>query len=102
MTPTGSSEAPRSRSILPAPSSTTTRPRAGVDQRSQSLKLGARSLRVRKVVPMRSPRTAASRVPSAVPSQIVTGTPELLAICAATTLLRIPPEPKADVREPMS
>ena len=33
---------------------------------------------------------------------ILVGTPEPLAICAATTLLRIPPEPKVEVREPIS
>ena len=59
-------------------------------------------MRERKDVPTRSPRAAASSVPAAVPSQIVTATPELLAICAAVTLLRIPPEPKAEVRAPMS
>ncbi len=50
----------------------------------------------------RSPAAAASSVPLAVPSQITAGIPAALAISAAATLLRIPPEPNGEVRSPIS
>ena len=50
----------------------------------------------------RFPAAAAASVPGAVPSQITTGIPAALAISAAATLLRIPPEPNAEVRSPIS
>ena len=50
--------------------------------------------------PLRRRRRAS--VPAAVPLQITAGMPASLAISAAATLLRIPPEPKADVRSPIS
>ncbi len=100
--PTGRSDEPRSRRTRAAPSSTTIRPRAGVAQRSQSLKLDPRSVRVGNAVPIRSPPAAASSVPGAVPSQIVTATPEPLAIAAAETLLRMPPDPNVEEGAPIS
>jgi hypothetical protein len=53
-------------------------------------------------VPTASPPAAAASVPGAVPSQITTRMPAALAISAAATLLRIPPEPNAEVRWPIS
>ena len=53
-------------------------------------------------MPTASPPAAASSDPGRVPSQITLGIPASLAISAAATLLRIPPEPKAEVRSPIS
>ena len=66
------------------------------------MKLGVRSGCAANRVPTRSPRAAAAKLPGSVPSQTTTGIPAALAISAAATLLRIPPEPKAEVRSPIS
>ena len=55
-----------------------------------------------KRVPPGSPAAAARSVPCSVPLQITTGMPASLAISAAATLLRMPPEPKAEVRSPIA
>ena len=101
-TPTGSRLEPCSRRTRAAPSSTTIRPRAGFAYLSQSLKLDALPGWAAKRVPTGSPAAAAARVPGAVPLQITAGIPASLAISAAATLLRMPPEPKAEVRSPIS
>ena len=70
---------------------------------SQSLKLDALLALGGEAGADRARRAAAaSSVPGAVPLQITAGIPASLAISAAATLLRIPPEPKAEVRSPIS
>ena len=76
------------------------RPWAGLAYLSQSLKPELGGLR-RETGAEASPPAAAVRVSSLVPLQITAGTPASLAICAAATLLRMPPEPKAEVRSPI-
>ena len=66
------------------------------------MKLDALPACATKRVPTASPAAAAASVPALVPSQIVAGIPASLAISAAATLLRMPPEPKAEVRSPIS
>ena len=66
------------------------------------MKLEALPALAAKRVPTGSPAAAAASVPALVPLQIAAGIPASLAISAAATLLRIPPEPKAEVRSPIS
>ena len=101
--PTGSRLDPLSRRTRAAPSSTITLPRAGFAYLSQSLKLDALPRPERRSGCRPPPRAAAAvSEPDRVPSQITLGIPASLAISAAATLLRIPPEPKAEVRSPIS
>ena len=100
--PTGSRLEPRSRRTRAAPSSTSIWPFAGFAYLSQSLKLDALPPCAAKRVPIASLRAAAIRVPAFVPLQIVAGVPDSAAISAAATLLRMPPEPKAEVRSPIA
>ena len=100
--PTGSRLEPCSRRTRAAPSSTTTVPRAGFAYLIQSLKLGALPAWAAKLVPTAPPAAAVASVPGVVPLQITAGIPASLAISAAATLLRMPPEPKAEVRSPIA
>ena len=101
--PTGSRLEPLSRRTRAAPSSTTSRPRAGFAYLSQSLKLDALPAWAAKRVPTAlAGRRGGAACPRSVPLQITAGIPASLAISAAATLLRMPPEPKAEVRSPIS
>ena len=53
-------------------------------------------------MPVGAPASAFAISSRSVPSAIVTGIPAAVAISAATTFERIPPEPSGDVDTPMS
>ena len=53
-------------------------------------------------MPTASPAIARASVPGCVPLQITTGMPAEVAISAASTLLRIPPEPRCELDMPIS
>ncbi len=100
--PTGSRLVPPSRSARAAPASTVTTPCAGFAYFSQSLKLEWRTACGANRVPIRSPAQARVSVPGSNPLAITVGMPAAVAISAATTLERIPPEPSGDISCPMS
>src|SRR6266480_6956619 len=100
MTPTGRSDVPRSRSALAAPASTTTRPSDGFAYFRHSLKLDTRRFWTLNDVPSRSPARARAIAPGRVPLRIVAGMPAAVAISAATTFERIPPDPSGEVDTP--
>ena len=101
-TPTGSRLVPRWRSACSAPSSTTSRPWVGFAYLSQSLKLDTRPAWGWKRVPPGPPASAAATAARSTPLVIVTGMPAAVAISAATTFERIPPEPSGEVDRPIS
>ena len=76
--------------------------RVGFAYRSHSLKLECRASRASKRVPTSSPAAAAVRTPGTRPLAITVGIPAAVAISAATTLDRIPPEPSGEVLWPIS
>jgi hypothetical protein len=53
-------------------------------------------------VPDASPASAAATAARSTPLVITTGIPAAVAISAATTFERIPPEPSGEVERPMS
>ena len=69
---------------------------------SHSLKLEYRPSRAGNPVPTAAPPAAAAIVPGSRPLAITVGIPAAVAISAATTLERIPPEPRGDAVCPMS
>ncbi len=101
-TPTGSRLVPRSRSARSAPSSITSRPWVGFAYFSHSLKLDTLPSCRRKRVPVGSPASAAATDSRSTPLVIVTGMPAAVAISAATTFERIPPEPSGERDRPIS
>ena len=101
-TPTGSRLEPRSRRTRAAPSSTTSPPSRRLRVFEPELEAGRLARWAAKRVPDRLPGGGRASVPALVPLQITAGIPDSLAISAAATLLRMPPEPKAEVRSPIS
>ena len=53
-------------------------------------------------MPADSPRSARLTSAGSIPLAIATGIPAAVAISAATTLERMPPEPSGEVESPMS
>jgi hypothetical protein len=101
-TPTGSKLVPRSRRACSAPSSTTSRPWVGFAYLSHSLKLETRPSCGWKRVPLGAPASAVATASRSTPLVIVTGIPAAVAISAATTFERMPPDPSGEVERPMS
>ena len=101
-TPTASRLVPRSASAARAPPSTCSRPRSGFPYLIQSLYAGSGRGSAGKRVPIRSPRAASSNDRGLRPEAITAVTPPVLAISAATTFERMPPEPSGDVVAAMS
>ena len=77
-------------------------PVVGFAYLSQSLKLETRPRCGWKPVPVGSPESAAAIASRSVPLVITTGMPAAVAISAATTFERIPPEPSGELATPMS
>ena len=100
--PTGSRLVPPSRSARAAPASTVTVPCAGLAYLSHSLKLEWRTAWGAKRVPTRSPAQARAIAPGISPLAITVGMPADVAISAATTFERIPPEPSGESSWPIS
>ena len=69
---------------------------------SQSLKLDTRPRWGWKSVPLGSPRSAALTAARSVPAVISAGMPAAVAISAATTFERIPPDPSGELDRPIS
>src|ERR1700750_213466 len=95
--PTGSRLVPPSRSARAAPASTTTLPRTGLAYFSHSLKLEYRPEEAANVAPTWRPAAAERIVCGPRPLQITVGIPAAVAISAATTFERIPPEPSGEL-----
>ena len=93
---------PPSRSARAAPASTVSVPCDGFAYLSQSLKLEWRTACGAKRVPTRSPAHAPAIVPGVRPLAITVAMPAAVAISAATTFERIPPEPSGDSSWPIS
>ena len=92
---------PDSRSARAAPASTTSRPCAGLAYLSHSLKLDVRTACGGKRVPSASPAAARAITPARVPFAITAGIPAAVAISAATTFERMPPDPIGDALCPI-
>ena len=85
---------PPSRSARAAPASTVTVPRVGLAYLSHSLKLEWRTGCGAKRVPAALARPRAREHARLEPEPITVGMPAAVAISAATTFERIPPEPE--------
>ena len=77
-------------------------PWAGFAYFSHSLKLDCRLGRGAKRVPVASPAQARPSTPGSSPDAITAGIPAEVAMSAATTFERMPPEPSGDVSCPIS
>ena len=101
--PTGSRLVPPSRSARAAPASTTTWPcgRLGVLQPQLEARVARRAGR-RSACPRARRARAAAIAPGASPLVITVSMPAAVAISAATTFERIPPEPSGEPAWPMS
>ena len=93
---------PPSRSARAAPASTRSVPCAGLAYFSHSLKLECLLLRGAKRVPTASPAHARGTTPASRPEAITVLIPAEVAMSAATTFERMPPEPSGEVACPIS
>ena len=76
-------------------------PSAGLAYLSQSLKLDCRTAWGANRVPTRSPAHARADRPRSMPLAITVGIPAAVAISAATTFERMPPEPSGETSWPI-